>query len=304
MTRLGEVLLGKRWVTTQEKVDQLIALRDMPKQGEKLYNFVYSIRGNWTGKKCTYLSPEQVESLEASWFKTVIHKWKNFTKAQKLEIVCKLEAKPTQSAKAHGFAIGQFVDRALQRVANGSEAYEPLKKVKWFADALADLQNKRENAEPPFAQKIEWVSEYGKVPEARTLPLSKKHNNEPYSFKIGQFWSNIMRKAAAGKESTEQKVLQKHKWYNDAVEQLKARRTKNPLGTVPIDKQIEWVVKLGHKPVQSERPEQEYDGKKGPWNAARFWKTIQGNWKGKMIKKLSPEQKQKMNEGCDWIKDL
>jgi hypothetical protein len=147
------------------------------------------------------------------------------------------------------------------------------------------------------------VSQYGKVPAFKT-PLPKEYKDRPYSFKIGQFWNDIMKKAAAGKESPEQKVLEKHKWYNDAVEQLKARRTKNPLGTVPIDKQIEWLVKLGYKPTRSERPEQEYDGKKGPWNAGTFWDKIQGNWKGKLVKELSPAQKEETQTGCAWIKEL
>jgi hypothetical protein len=308
MTRLGEVLLGKRWVTIQEKVDQLIALGKMPKPDEKLYNFLMNIRGTWTGKKCnTHLSPEQVESLEASWFKAIIDKWTNLTNlsfAQKLEIVCKLESKPTNSAKAHGFNIGKFVDSALQAVDKGSKAYETLNKVKWFVEALAELQNKRENPEPPEAQKIQWVSEHGKVPTTKTPPLSKQHNDQPYSFKIRDFWSCIMSKAAAGKESKEQKVLEKHEWYKDAVKKLKAKKTKNPLGTVPTDKQIEWLIQLGHKPTWSEKPEREYDGKKGPWNAGTFWSSIQGNWKGKLVNELSPEQKEIMNAGCGWINKL
>jgi hypothetical protein len=111
-------------------------------------------------------------------------------------------------------------------------------------------------------------------------------------------------KAGAGKESPEQKVLQKHKWYNDAVEQLKAKKTKNPLGQVPTDKQIEWLKQLGHMPKYDERPEREYDGKKGPWNAGQFWYKIQGNWKGKLQTELSPEQKAKISAECAWTQEL
>jgi superfamily II DNA or RNA helicase len=152
LTRLGDVLLGKRRLSTQERVDMLIALDKRPKRAECLGVFVQTIRGNWSGKKkgVTHLTPEQMRALEASWMRTSIAKWQTeLTFAQKMQCVLVLDKKPAQS-EVTIFDIGTFVDRALRQTANGSESYEPLMKVKWFVDALADLKRARENPEPPW----------------------------------------------------------------------------------------------------------------------------------------------------------
>jgi superfamily II DNA or RNA helicase len=304
LTRLGEVLLGKRHLGTQEKVDMVIALGARPKRAEMLGRFVSSIRGNWIGKKVyTDLTPEQMSALEASWMRTLCAKWKapKLTFAQKMQCVGALDKKPARS-EVTNFNIGVFVNGALQNTTRGSGAYKALLKVKWFADALADLERAKANPEPPEKQKIAWLIEHGKKHSHNTAPLEKQFEGRTYQFKIADFWSKIVIKAAGGKASAARKVLEQHAWYTDAVKKLQAKRSKNSLGNVPVDQQIEWLVELGRKPTGNETIPEEYIGKDGPWHAGSFWFSVQGNWTGARCNKLSPERKRRLDPCVrEWI---
>jgi hypothetical protein len=122
LTRLGDVLLGKTQLGTQEKVDMLIALGKMPKPSDMLGRFLQTIRSNWTCKVIsTCLRPDQMRALEASWMRALVDKWKapKLTLAQKMQCVAALDKKPAQSDVTN---FGTFVDTALQRTANGSES--------------------------------------------------------------------------------------------------------------------------------------------------------------------------------------
>jgi hypothetical protein len=192
LTRLGEVLLGKKRLATQEKVDMLIALGKRPKWDEMLGIFVISISGNWTGRKTnTHLTLDQMRAL--------IDKWRapNLTLAQKCQCAAALDARPAQSANS-----GRFVNTALQLTANGSDSYEPLMKVKWFVAALADLKRFRENPEPPEKQKIAWLIEHGKKHACGIRSLEKQFYGRTYQFNIGSFWKMLLRKPLQGRPLT------------------------------------------------------------------------------------------------------
>lgn len=199
------------------------------------------------------------------------------TFAEKLKIVCSVKFKPAQREHAHGFAIGRFVDSALQ--ARGEGKYQLLKQVKWFTDALEALDSKRED-EPDMKTKLEWLKEYGKVPHFRHT-LTKTYNDKPYQFTIGRFWDTVLTRAAAGKASDlEIELLQGAKWYDDAVKKRKSQRETRTLGRVPLDIQVGWLCELRAKPIRKEQLTRTYNDKPGPWNAGTFWKSIRSYWTG------------------------
>jgi hypothetical protein len=245
LTRLGEVLLGKKdKLTTQEKVDMLIAQGEMPKWGEMLGRFVNGIQGYWAGRKPKIgLTQDQMRALEASWMKTVICKWKapKLSFAQKMQCVAALEKKPGKS-DVTSFKIGTFVRKALVSTSNGSERYQTLMKVKWFVEALVGLKSFRENPPPSEKQKIAWLIEYGTVPPQK-LSLRRQLEGRTYLFNIGSYWGRTFVKALAGKASNEQRVLEQHEWYNAAL--LGAKK-------LTFTQKMECVLALHKRPAQME----------------------------------------------------
>lgn len=290
VTRLGEILVRRDH--KQEKIDALIALGRRPKKGERLWQFIRHIKGNWTSRTCTKLSSEQIASLEASWFKAIIDTWtndkSNLSFKEKLKIVRNLASKPARSEHAHGFAIGQFVADALR--VNGQYGYRPLKQVKWFIEALGALQCKRDD-EPDMKTKLQWLKDHGRAPRCQET-IAKTFNDKPYQFNIGKFWNSALQRAAAGKASEEQTtILQGQQWYEDAVSKHKDepdRKTK-----------LQWLKEFGKVPQKNDTVPKTYNDKPYTFRIGDFW----ANAKRQAEAGKASDDQVEILEGQKWYDD-